>query len=365
MTAKLLFASYRPRTLEPKDSLGSKWLRLLNQLDLAATVAGRRTCIKMHLGGGTGFTTIHPFFTRTLVAQVKAAGAREVYVADSPGAVLSAVERGYTPEVIGCPLVSVTGPDDKDFRRQPIRPPFKSLRAVELGVPVLDAEALIDFAHVKGHGACGFGGASKNLSMGCVTQNTRRDLHALEGGINWTAALCNACRTCIENCPTGAMKFTDAGNLEIFFHHCKLCQHCALICPAGALKMEGGGYRAFQKGMALATAQVLARFPPPHRLFINVLLDISVYCDCWGMTTPSLVPDIGILAGADIVAIEQATLDLIKHEDLITSTLPPGLAPTGDGHLFQRLYGKDPHAVIEFLEELGLGQRAYALTEVE
>jgi len=236
---------------------------------------------------------------------------------------------------------------------------------VEVGRPVLAAEALIDFAHVKGHGACGFGGASKNVSMGCVTQNTRRDLHALEGGIQWTAALCDTCRKCIENCPTGAMKFTDAGNLEIFFHHCKLCQHCSLVCPRGALQVEGGGYRAFQEGLARTTAQVLAHFPPPHRVFINVLLNISVYCDCWGMTTPSLVPDIGILAGTDIVAIEQATLDLVKNEDLITATLPPGMAPDGEGHLFQRLFGKDPHAVIEFMEALKLGGQRYELVEVE
>ncbi len=59
----------------------------------------------MHLGGGYGFTTIHPYFMRTLVAKVKSAGAAEVFATDSAQAVRSAVERGYTPEVLGCPIL--------------------------------------------------------------------------------------------------------------------------------------------------------------------------------------------------------------------------------------------------------------------
>ena len=76
---KLLFAKYAGKNLEPDNSIGAKWLRLLDALDLAATVKAKRTCIKMHLGGGTGFTTIHPFFTRKLVEKVRAAGARRIH----------------------------------------------------------------------------------------------------------------------------------------------------------------------------------------------------------------------------------------------------------------------------------------------
>ena len=117
-TPELLFASYASATLEPKDSIGAKWLRLLDRLELGKAVAGKRTAIKMHLGGGSGFTTIHPFFTRKLVEKVKAAGAKEVFVTDSPGAVRSAVERGYTSETLSCALVSASGTADRYFYRR-------------------------------------------------------------------------------------------------------------------------------------------------------------------------------------------------------------------------------------------------------
>jgi uncharacterized Fe-S center protein len=360
----LLFAKYAAKNLEPTNSIGAKWMRLLDTLDLAPTVSGKRTCIKMHLGGGMGFTTIHPFFARKLVEKVKAAGAKSVFITDSPGAVLQAVERGYTAETVGCPLVPMSGQTDTYFQTRAITPPFGSFTEVDIGGEILAAEALIDFSHVKGHGACGFGGASKNLSMGCVTQSSRGKLHALEGGLEWQSKVCTRCRKCEANCPTGAISF-DQDRFEVFYHNCKYCQHCVLICPEKALTMLGGKYRDFQRGMALTTKLVLANFPPEHQLFINMLMNVTIFCDCWGMTTASLVPDLGILAGRDIVAIEQASLDLVRTEDLIPNSLPPGWKMGSKGHLFERVHGKDPHAVVEFLAELGLGQRTYTLQEVE
>ena len=361
--ADLLFAQYAARNLEPANSIGAKWTRMLDALDLAPAVSGKRTCIKMHLGGGSGFTTIHPFFTRKLVERVKAAGAKSVFITDSPGAVLHAVERGYTAETVGCPLVPLSGQSDAFFQPRPIQPAFGAFREVDIGGEILAAEALIDFSHVKGHGACGFGGASKNLSMGCVTQRSRRALHALEGGLEWDGKRCTRCKKCEQNCPNEAISFSD-DRLEVFYHNCKYCQHCVLICPEKALTMLGGKYRDFQRGMALTTKAVLDNFPPAHRLYINMLMNVTIFCDCWGMSTASLVPDIGILAGRDIVAIEQASLDLVKTENLIAGALPPGWELGRQGHLFERVHGKDPHAVVEFLAELGLGQRAYALQEI-
>jgi uncharacterized Fe-S center protein len=362
--SKLLFAKYAGKNLEPTNSIGAKWLRLLDAIDLEPTVKNKRTCIKMHLGGGMGFTTIHPFFTRKLVEKVRAAGAKEVFITDSPGAVRHAVERGYTPETVGCPLVPLSGTTDAYFATRPISPAFGDFKEVQIGGEILAAEALIDFSHVKGHGACGFGGASKNLSMGCVTQRSRGTLHALEGGLEWNEKACTRCKKCAENCPNEAISF-EGDRFEVFYHNCKYCQHCVLICPAKALTMLGGKYRDFQRGMALTTHAVLKGYPAEHRLFINMLMNVTIFCDCWGMTTANLVPDIGILAGRDIVAIEQASLDMIRNEDLIPGSLPPGWELGKKGHLFERVHGKDPHAVVEFLHELGLGNRKYALQEID
>jgi hypothetical protein len=362
--AELLFARFTPKSLEPKDSIGAKWPRLLDRLDMKHAVRGKRTAIKMHLGSGSGFSTIHPYLVRTLVEKVKAAGAKEVFVTDTPWAVRAAAERGYTAESLGCGLVSATGTADRYFYRRAIEPAFLSLDELELAGEIVDAEAMIDFSHVKGHGACGFGGASKNLSMGCVTSRTRGKLHGLEGGLEWDERKCKGCRICLENCPNRAIRFEDS-KFSVFYHDCKLCQHCVLICPRKALKLIGGRYRDFQHGMAIATSQVLKTFAPENVLFINVLMDITIFCDCWGVTHHALVPDIGILAGRDIVAIEMASLDLIRTKDLIPGTLPAKLQLGKRGHLFERIHGKDPYAVIGFLAELGHGTKQYKLSEVE
>lgn len=362
-TATLYFARYAPKNLEPTNSIGSKWQRMLEQLDLKSIVGGKRTAIKMHLGGGTGFTTVHPLFVRKLVQAVKTAGARDVFVTDTPGAVKAAAERGYTTETMGCQLVPTTGTSDKYLYRVPIDPPVKTLKEVFLAGEIVDADALIDLSHLKGHGDCGFGGASKNLSMGCVNGATRRDLHALEGGLEWDKKLCVHCDKCVDNCPNNAIKFRD-GRFEVFYHHCKFCQHCVLICPRKGIKMVGGCYDTFQQGMATTSAKILETFDPKHVLFINFLMNITIYCDCWGMTSPTLVPDIGILAGQDIVAVEQASLDLIRHEDLIAANLPAGTKYGKKGHLFERLHGKDPYSVIEHLVKLGHGTRKYRTKEV-
>lgn len=365
MPSELLLARYAPSTLEPKNSIGSKWLRLLDRLDLASAVKGRRTAVKMHLGGGTGFTTIHPLFVRRLVEKLKAAGASEVFVTDTPAAVRSAAERGYTQETLGCPIVSATGTADRYCYARRVEPPVGTLSEVELAGEIADAEALVDLSHVKGHGDCGFGGASKNLSMGCVTQRTRGRLHALEGGLRWDPEKCDHCETCAENCPNGAISFDENGRFSVFWHNCKLCQHCVLICPRQAISMEGGKYEEFQRGMAATSALVLSGFASGSRLFISFLTDITVFCDCWGMTTPALVPDVGIIAGRDIVAIERASLDLVRTEDLIPGALPKGceLGPTG--HLFERIHRKDPYEIVRALERLGLGSPEYSLVEVD
>jgi len=366
MSSELLFASFRPETLDPSCSFGIKFQHVLKELDLPGTVRDRKVAIKMHLGGGSGFSTIHPFFVRKLVQAVRDAGAKSVFVTDMFGNAEHAIDRGYTEEVIGCPIVPVCNRDETDFRSFPVEPPFKKMNAIELGVPILESDVLIDFSHVKGHGVCGYGGASKNLSMGAVTTHQRRMLHSLEGGLTWDEKACIHCGKCIENCPRNTMRWDENGKLEVIYHNCKFCQHCALICPKKAIQMEKGGYLDFQRGMAMTSAKLLEHFMPGRCIFLNMIMDVTIFCDCWGMTTPRLIPDIGMLAGRDIVAIETATLDLVNKAQLIPGSLPDQwpLDPDESKHLFQRIHGKDPYAVVRYLEELGCGTSGYTLRTI-
>jgi len=106
-------------------------------------------------------------------------------------------------------------------------------------------------------------------------------------------------------------------------------------------------------------------FEPGMVYYINVLTQITALCDCWGMTTPSLVPDIGIMASDDIVAIERASIDAIKMENLIKEGVPAGMELSGEGHLFQQLHGKNPYVQLDKLEEVGLGTQDYELVTVK
>jgi len=117
--------------------------------------------------------------------------------------------------------------------------------------------------------------------------------------------------------------------------------------------------------MAAVVKAVLATFKRGPVYYISVLMNITPLCDCWGFSTPPIVPDVGIIAGDNIVAVEQASLDLIKWQNLIPGSLPDQLVPPGKkGHLFQRVHGKDPYEQVRQCIAAGLGSPKYRLEEV-
>lgn len=132
--------------------------------------------------------------------------------------------------------------------------------------------------------------------MGCVTDRTRRQIHGLEGGIEWDWDICTHCGLCIRSCNHNANSFDKNGKHKIFYHNCTLCGHCVKVCPVSAMKMAENKYEDFQTGMAICTEEVLKIFKPEHVFYINFLVNITAICDCWEFTAPSLVPDIGIIA---------------------------------------------------------------------
>lgn len=359
MASKVLFASVNFDKYDVQATLPAKFERLLDKMGLEEVVEDKWTAIKMHLGRKMGYSTIHPLFVKVLVDKLKGYGAK-VFITDQ--IVSGARDRGYTEELLGAPIVPACGVMDKYYYEGEVD--FKTFKNVDIAGYIHDAEVLINLSHVKGHGVCGYGGACKNIAMGCVTDRTRQQIHGLEGGIEWNEDLCTHCELCINNCNYKANEFTEEGKYKVDFHDCTFCQHCVKVCPQKAITMTDNKYEDFQIGMALCTETVLKTFEPGHVFYINFLMNITALCDCWGFTTPSLVPDIGIMASQDIVAVERASLDAIKWENLIPSGVPQGVQLRDSGHLFERLHGKNPFIQLEQLEKRGLGTQQYIIEEV-
>jgi hypothetical protein len=364
MASTVHFAPAKVKRLSAEDTLPAKFQRMLEKIDLKSMFDDRRVAIKMHVGGHLGYSTIHPVFIRSLVSAVKAAGGWP-FLTDGSFAVPGAAARGYTQEVLGAPIYPIAGAQDKYFYARPVD--YRSLEKVHVAGNVADADAMIVLSHGKGHGQCGFGGAIKNIAMGCVTEETRGWIHGLmDTEFSWNAEACTHCYLCRENCPGGAIKFNDKDEFQVFSHHCRYCMHCVDSCPADAITINLEGIRYFQEGMARTTKAVLDMFEPNRVYYVTCMMNITPLCDCWGFTTPSLVPDIGIMASDDIVAIEQASIDSIDAKNYIPGSLPEQVKMTdSDEHLLKRIWGKDPYLQVESAATLGLGSRDYALAEIE
>jgi uncharacterized Fe-S center protein len=125
------------------------------------------------------------------------------------------------------------------------------------------------------------------------------------------------------------------------------------------------GFRQFQEALAMTTKTILDSFDPARVLHINLLTNISMLCDCWGFSGPGIVPDIGVLASHDMVAMETASLNAIQRKNFIPGTLI-GRRKLGKGrHLLQQIHGKDPFIQLQSLEKHGVGQSRYKVIEVK
>ncbi|OGS22350.1 MAG: hypothetical protein A2252_05345 [Elusimicrobia bacterium RIFOXYA2_FULL_39_19] len=362
-TSKVLFADAKLEVLEQNKTLPAKFVRLFKELKLNNKLKGKEVGIKIHFGWGLNYTTIHPVFISALVKEIKAAGARTVKLMDDTAQ--NGIGRGYTREIVGCPVVCTFGETWKYGYKEKIG--YETLDEVKFSGEALECDYLINLSHVKGHGDCGFGGAIKNIAMGLVDDPARRKLHRLEGGLAYNKKKCTLCLKCVKACRRQAISYDKKNKeMKIFFHHCTYCQHCLLECPKGAITMNERNFDKFAKGMALVTNAFLKRFKPENVTYINFLTNITVYCDCWGFSSPSLVPDIGILGSDNICAIDTASLDMIKTENLIENGLPKNRKLLdNNGHLFERIHGKNPYLMVNHLSKYSGFKTGYKIVEVK
>jgi len=362
--AVVYFGSAHVERADAAASLPAKLKRILNKVDLERLCQGAWVPIKMHLGGRLGYTMIHPVFVNIVVKAVKAAGGKPFVVDGLFGTIATAAERGYTTETLGCPLVSAGGPYNSHIVTRAVD--FPGLEKINAFGAIWDAPSLINFSHIKGHGVCSYGGACKNIAMGCVDGPTRGRLHALSGGIDWIKDRCRLCGRCVKACDTGAISLDKKKKGVAFnWHDCRFCAHCVAACPHGALAIGArDGFRRFQEGLAVTTKTILDSFDQERILHINLLTNISMLCDCWGMSSPNIVPDIGVMVSRDMVAIETATLNAIEARHFIPGSLIGNRRLMKGRHLLEQIHGKDPFLQIRALERHGLGLSRYRLIDV-
>ncbi|MFX0168448.1 MAG: DUF362 domain-containing protein [Candidatus Hodarchaeota archaeon] len=376
MSSKVYFGSIQQGQDAAFASLAAKYEKLLELLDFSTIKKQDKVAIKMHLGFHDGYQTVPVFFVRRLVRAVKKSGGWP-FVTDNPTAVYNAADRGYTPETCGCPLIPVAGV--KDGYTKSVKVDFKNVSQLEMGGVLNDADVLIDLTHSKGHANCGYGGAVKNIALGGYSGPTRWNrIHGVENAFPWwNAKKCSPehAQKLVESCPYNALSYDkEKHELRItrFSCHVGNCTECLKVDKdVKCLNLQPEQFEAFQEFMAITAHNILETFDEEKRFFINVAIDITPHCDCMGIIQPIVVPHIGVLASRDIVAIDQATLDLIAKVGLIESQIPlyfkhANLDPKADLHPFARLWGpmKNPYLVTKHAEKLGMGTRKYELIEV-
>ncbi len=224
---------------------------------------------------------------------------------------------------------------------------------------ICEADSMVVVSHFKGHLLAGFGGAIKNIGMGCASRGGKLYMHSsVKPAVR--EAKCTACGTCVEHCPVGAI--TVRSKAVIGDSRCVGCGECIQRCPFGAIgvnwNQERGVFTTRLAEYAVAVASV-TRIP----VYVNFLVNIAGDCDCLADSGGLLVPDIGVVASTDPVAVDQASLDLVTSAAAGTGSPVAGAGPGVDK--FRALRKDiDGSEVLETAQSFGLGSRRYLLEEV-
>lgn len=370
MPSQVYYGSPHQARLDAKETLPAKLDLILDALHLRERVKGEIVVLKMHTGNNIGYSTVHPVFVRKVVQAIKDGGGKP-FVADVSWDVAGSEGRGYTHEVLGCPVYPTAGVDEKYF--YPHHRPFKNIQDWYVAGMIQDASFLVNFAHIKGHPSCGFGGAFKNIALGCMVGRTRGAMHdTMQFDQYWFPELCPDDETrqrILAACPHNGIgpDKKDPHGIHLHPEECNACGRCLQVAPPGSLKIDAVNFNAFQEACAISTAITLSTFAPGKAVHLALATQMTPVCDCFGFTGMPILPDEGVFGSDDIVAIDQAVLDVTGKLTLIEENIPTSMeVHTREGHPFRWLHGplKDPYLVVEYGEQLGLGSRQYELVDV-
>ena len=367
--SKVYFTDFRTQI---DVSQGVKLQRLIKKAGIdQIDFDGKFVAIKMHFGELGNFAYLRPNYVKAVADVIKELGGKP-FLTDCntlyPGSRKNAVDHLYNAEVngfnsvtTGCYVIIAGALKGTDEAKVPV-PNGEYCKEALIGQALYDADIIISLSHFKGHEMTGFGGAIKNVGMGGGSRAGKMQQHN-EGKPTVDPSLCRTCKLCARECGSDAISY-DTGKAVINQDLCKGCGRCIGACAFDAISAQNwAATEILCAKMAEYTAAIVNGKPHFH---ISLIMDVSPNCDCHGENDAPILPNIGMLASFDPVALHQACADLcLAAEPIRNSQLGDNLAREDLEHHHDHFLDNNPNIrwkeTLEHGEKIGLGTRDYEL----
>ena len=372
--------------------VGTSLLEKLRRVCIAAGIKdidmdGRFVAIKMHFGELGNLAFLRPNYAKVVADLCKEQGGMP-FLTDCntlyPGSRKNALEHlscaqlnGFWPMTTGCQVIIGDGLRGTDEVEVPV-PNGEYCKTAKIGRAIMDADVFISLTHFKGHESTGFGGALKNIGMGCGSRAGKMEMHS-SGKPNVHPELCISCGECRKNCAHDAISFVDYtgenrpgsraerknAKKRAFIDHnkCVGCGRCIGACPEDAVKAgtdEANDILNYK--IAEYTYAVIHGRPNFH---ISLVIDVSPYCDCHAENDIPIVPDIGMFASFDPVALDQACADAVNRQPVIEGSVLSEKEHCHHDHFTDTHPDTNWESCLEHAVKMGMGSREYELIEIK
>lgn len=371
--SKVYFTDFRTHV---GVSLTEKLQRLIKKAGITGIdMDGKFVAIKMHFGELGNLSYLRPNYAKAVADVVKECGGKP-FLTDCntlyPGSRKNALEHldcaninGFNTITTGCQIIIGDGLRGTDDITVPVRN-GEYCKEAYIGRAVMDADIFISLTHFKGHESTGFGGAIKNIGMGCGSRAGKMQQHN-SGKPIVHDDLCRGCRRCAKECGSDAITYEN-GKAVINQDICKGCGRCIGACAFDAIENQNwNANEILGRKMAEYSQAVCDGRPTFH---ISLVRDISPNCDCHGENDAPILPDVGIFASFDPVALDQACVDACLHATpMPNSQLSDNLADPHWHHHHDNFLDSNPNVrwkeTLEHAEKIGLGTREYELIQMK
>ena len=371
--AKVYFTDFRTSN---GVGLPEKLKRLCRKAGLQTMdLENKFVAIKMHFGELGNIAYLRPNYAKAVADLVKEAGGMP-FLTDCntlyPGSRKNALEHldcaqenGFNEVTTGCHVIIGDGLRGTDDCIVPVEGGVYCKEAY-IGRAVMDADVFISLTHFKGHESTGFGGALKNIGMGCGSRAGKMHQHS-QGKPVVNADLCRCCKRCAKECGSDAI-FFDTGKAVIHEDICKGCGRCIGACSFDAIHNPNDNANEIL-GCKIAEYTKAVVDGRPH-FHISLIVDVSPNCDCHPENDAAILPNIGMFASFDPVALDQACADAcLKATPIADSQLGEHLAEPGWHCHHDHFKDSNPNiewkATLDQAEKVGLGTREYELKRIK